>query len=191
VRSLSFPAARIASDTEGSQLLEFAVALPLLVVFIVGIFDFGNAFDLKQKLNNAARDGARLGASLPTSDLTVTTPPSVDAIHTLIANYLNSEQINDCGLAGNGAVAQGNLTWTFTASGNGCPSGAQLTLTVARGYSFPVTINGNVVHVLSTHVTISYPYKWQFNNVITLLVPGANYAGVTQILTDAIVPNQD
>ena len=106
MRSLCFPAARIALDTEGSQLLEFAVALPLLVVFIVGIFDFGNAFDLKQKLNNAARDGARLGASLPTSDLTVTTPPSVDAIHTLIANYLNSEQINDCGLAGNGAVAQ-------------------------------------------------------------------------------------
>jgi hypothetical protein len=32
------------ADTSGSQMLEFAVALPLLVVFVVGIFDFGEAF---------------------------------------------------------------------------------------------------------------------------------------------------
>ena len=40
------------SNTTGSQLLEFAVALPLLVVFVVGIFDFGEAFNVKQKMNN-------------------------------------------------------------------------------------------------------------------------------------------
>ena len=184
-------AARAVHETAGSQLLEFAVALPLLVVFIVGIFDFGNAFDLKQKLNNASRDAARLGASLPTSDLTVSTPPSIDAIHTLVANYFNTEQINDCGLVGPTAVPNGNLTWTYTASGNGCPAGGQLILTIMRGYSFPVTINSNVVHVLATQVTISYPYKWQFSNVIKFLAPGSNYAGVTQISTTAVVPNQD
>src|SRR5205809_5457764 len=37
------------SDAQGSQIVEFAVALPLLVVFVVGIFDFGNAFSLKHK----------------------------------------------------------------------------------------------------------------------------------------------
>ena len=183
---------RLLDDSSGSQLLEFAVALPLLVVFIVGIFDFGNAFDLKQKLNNGVRDAARLGAALPTSDLTVTpTPSSVDAIRTLVTSYLKSAQVNDCGLGSASGVPQGNLTWTFTASGNGCPAGSQLVLTIQRGYSFPSTINGNSVQVLSTQVSISYPYKWQFNNVITLLVPGANYAGVTLISTDAIVPNQD
>ncbi len=51
------------ADTSGSQLLEFAVALPLLVVFVVGIFDFGGAFNLKQKLNNIAREGARFASS--------------------------------------------------------------------------------------------------------------------------------
>jgi Flp pilus assembly protein TadG len=30
-----------------AQLVEFAVALPLLVVFVVGIFDFSSAFTLK------------------------------------------------------------------------------------------------------------------------------------------------
>jgi len=32
---------------------------------VVGIFDFGNAFNMKQKLTNAARDAARFGASQP------------------------------------------------------------------------------------------------------------------------------
>ena len=45
------------------------MALPLLVVFVVGIFDFGGAFNLKQMLNNIAREGARFASSLPTNDL--------------------------------------------------------------------------------------------------------------------------
>ena len=56
-------------STEAAALIEFAVALPLLVVLVVGIFDFGGAFNLKQELNNAAREGARFGASQPTNDL--------------------------------------------------------------------------------------------------------------------------
>ena len=43
------------ADTSGSQMLEFAVTLPLLVVFVVGIFDFGEAFNTKQKLTNIMR----------------------------------------------------------------------------------------------------------------------------------------
>ena len=42
-------AARFLScDDHGAQLVEFAVALPLLVVFVVGIFDFSNAFNYTQ-----------------------------------------------------------------------------------------------------------------------------------------------
>jgi len=41
-------------DDRGSQMVEFAVTLPLLMVFVVGIFDFSGAFTLKQKLTNAA-----------------------------------------------------------------------------------------------------------------------------------------
>ena len=32
--------AKVSNETEGSALLEFAIVLPLLVVFIVGIYDF-------------------------------------------------------------------------------------------------------------------------------------------------------
>src|ERR1700730_15850666 len=85
-----------------AQLVEFAVSLPLLVVFVVGIFDFSGAFTLKQKLANAAWEGARVAAADPATDLgnsfgKGTEPVSVSDAFQVIDSYLISEQINDCG----------------------------------------------------------------------------------------------
>jgi len=57
------------ADTRATQIAEFAVALPLLMVMVVGILDFGNAYNLKQKVTNTAREAASMGASQPTSDI--------------------------------------------------------------------------------------------------------------------------
>src|SRR5579863_7443913 len=73
--------------SEAAALIEFAVALPLLVVLVVGIFDFGGAFNLKQELSNAAREGARFGASQPTNDFSAGNPPSVDAVRYVVDSY--------------------------------------------------------------------------------------------------------
>ena len=179
------------ADASGSQLLEFAVALPLLVVFVVGIFDFGGAFNLKQMLNNIAREGARFASTLPTNDLdAIGTPVSVTAIRDLVVSHLQTARLNDCGLATQTAPPPAPpMTWTYTAAGGGCP--APLVLTIERGYSFPTVIGANTFSVISTRVSLKYPYSWHFNKVITLLVPGATYQGVTQIDTDATVPNMD
>jgi Flp pilus assembly protein TadG len=48
----------------GASLVEFALALPLLLVVIAGIVDFGFVFQRYEVITNAAREGARL-ASLP------------------------------------------------------------------------------------------------------------------------------
>ena len=177
-------------DTSGSQLLEFAVALPLLVVFVVGIFDFGGAFNLKQMLNNIAREGARFASNLPTNDLdALGTPQSVTAIRDLVVSHLQTARLNDCGLAGQAGVNGPATTWTYSAAGGGCP--APLVLTIERSYSFTTVVGANTFNVISTRVSLKYPYSWHFNKVIQLLVPGATYLGVTQINTDATVPNME
>jgi len=51
-----------AASERGAELIEFALALPLLLVIIMGIFDFGLAFQRYEVLTNAAREGARLGS---------------------------------------------------------------------------------------------------------------------------------
>lgn len=45
----------------GVALVEFAMVLPLLLVLVFGIVDFGRAFQTWITLTNAAREGARLG----------------------------------------------------------------------------------------------------------------------------------
>lgn len=178
---------------QGSQIIEFAVALPLLVVCAVGIFDFGGAFNLKQKLNAAAREGARQAISLPTNDLDAVagTPTTVNAIMNTVDSFLVGAGVNDCGLNGKTPAPDTvPLSWTYTATSAGCP-GTGLTLKIERGYATPATVSGASVHIISTRVTITYPYVWHFNNVIQLLVPGASYAGTTYISTDAVLPNLD
>lgn len=181
------------AGTEASQLMEFAVVLPLLVVFVVGIFDFGAAFNLKQKLNNATREGARFASGLPTNDLdqpgACGAPASVCSIRDLMDSYLVGGRLNDCGLNGASVTTPAAMTWAYTTAGGGCPG--PLTLTIEREYSFQETIAGATIHVMSTRVSIKYPYAWHFNRVIQLLVPGASYAGVTLISTDATAPNMD
>ena len=175
-----------------SQIVEFAVSLPLLAVFVVGIFDFSGAFTLKQKLTNAAREGARAAAAGPANDLTnATTPSGVPASVTdafwVVDNYLNSEQINDCGLSsitGTGA----RLRWTYSATVNGCP-GNGVKLTIDRGCVTQST-GATTVNIVGTCVNIKYSYQWRFQSVITLLVP-ATYQGVTDLSVSAAALNEN
>lgn len=46
----------------GASLVEFALVVPLLTLFLFGIVQFGIAYDKQQSINSAAREGARLGA---------------------------------------------------------------------------------------------------------------------------------
>jgi len=170
-------------NTEAAALIEFAVSLPLLIVLVVGIFDFGGAFNLKQELNNAVREGARFGASQPTNDLGLFQPPSVNAVRFLVDSYLQTAKINDCGLSTASWAPGGQLTWHFSAVGTSC----SMTLDVSRGVSVQTSTGVNIV---CTTVHISYPYQWHFNSVIQLLVPGANYT-FTNITTDATAVNMD
>src|SRR3981189_498790 len=56
-------------EAQGSALLEFAITLPLLMVFVVGIFDFSGAFNQKQKIEQAGQEGAIIAGAQPMSDI--------------------------------------------------------------------------------------------------------------------------
>jgi Flp pilus assembly protein TadG len=44
----------------GAELVEFALALPVLLLIMMGIIDFGLAFQRYEVLTNASREGARV-----------------------------------------------------------------------------------------------------------------------------------
>jgi Flp pilus assembly protein TadG len=167
--------------------MEFALVLPLLVVFVVGIYDFGQAFNVKEKLNFAAKDGARFGAAQPTNDLTQDRPTSVQAIRDLVDADLIAAGISDCGLGQ--IVRTTPLVWTAQGT---CAQNSTFTLTINRGFVFVGTQGpAEQLNMIATHVDINYPYVWHFASVIKLIDPNSTAAGITQIDTDAVALNQD
>jgi Flp pilus assembly protein TadG len=164
-------------------LVEFAVSLPLLVVFVVGIFDFSGAFTLKQKMTNISRDAVRAAAAEPINDLSAPLPVSVSDAFSMIDSYLVANHINDCGISSSSATVN-RTTWTYAAPGNGtngCPSSG-LTIIINRGYYFPATVAAQPAGadcapqsvagqtaVISTCVSIQYGYQWKFGRAASLL----------------------
>lgn len=57
-------------NNKGQTIVETALVLPILLLLVLGIFEFGRAMYIKNALNNAARAGARAAAVLPTYDAT-------------------------------------------------------------------------------------------------------------------------
>jgi hypothetical protein len=150
--------------------VEFALSLPLLVLFVVGIFDFSSALSLKQKLTNAAREGARVAAADPANDLgnppATGVPASIGDAFQVVDYYLISEKINDCSLSTTPPIqTSGTLQWISTTSG--CPGGpsGSLQLTIDRGCITPQVNGQSTTNVVDSCVTIVYPYSWRFTGV--------------------------
>src|ERR1035438_10773174 len=110
-------------DVQGSALLEFAITLPLLVVLVVGIYDFSGAFNQKQKIAQAAQEGAIVAGAQPMTDIAVgsagspSQPTSLLPVATAVFNSLagsgvlpNANQ-GTC-VAPTAATAQAGQAWT-------------------------------------------------------------------------------
>lgn len=124
----------------GQALVEFALVLPLFLLLLAGIIDFGLGLNASISVSNAAREGARLGA--------------VDAISADIVARVNSMMgpypgpptsvTATCTHAGGGACTLDN---SATKPG----SGDSVVVTVSYNYHmvWPLTF-GNIITLTST-----------------------------------------
>jgi hypothetical protein len=178
-------------DERGAALLEFAISLPLLVVFVVGIFDFSGAFTQKQKIEQAAQEGAIIAGAQPMSDIG-SNPESLQAVATTVFNSLAGSGVvptGSCTPPGTVSGGPPTLTWIYTTSS--CDSaGDQLLTKINRAWACPAPCPSKPPVAVGTTVTVTYPYHWRFNSVIQLLIPGASYAATTQLTESATVHNQ-
>ena len=91
---------------EGSELIEFALVMPILILLLAGIFDFGMMFRSFEAVTNAAREGARVGV-LPgygTAD-----------VQTRVNDYLAVSGLTGARVINVTAVQQATGAGTFTA----------------------------------------------------------------------------
>ncbi len=166
------------------------------MLFVVGIFDFSGAFNQKQKIEQAAQEGAIIAGAQQMSDIASTTSDP-ESLHPVVIAVFNS-------LAGSGVLPGAGvsctppppvptrptppgLAWIYTISGcSGTTAADNLVITINRGW---VSASGSPAAV-GTMVTVTYPYHWRFNSVIQLLFPRAGYAAITDLIESATVHNQ-
>lgn len=99
-------------DTRGQALVEMALLLPLLLLLVIGILEFGRAWYYKQQVNNAAREAARI--------LVVTKP--WDASYSCITSIRSIYNLKP--------VAQWTITPSTTPS-----TGATVSVTLGKNFA--------------------------------------------------------
>ena len=108
----------------GAELIEFAVAFPLLLLVVLGIVDFGFLFQKYEVVTNAAREGARL-AALPDYEGSLE-----DNVRFRVKQYLGA-----AGLIPADAVV--NVTGPANVDiGGNCMSTYTVTVRYPHGFSF-------------------------------------------------------
>jgi len=82
-RILHCGAISLLREVQGAALLEFAIVLPAANGIRRSIFDFSGAFNQKQKIEQAAQEGAIIAGAQPMSDIGPN-PGSLQAVATAV-----------------------------------------------------------------------------------------------------------
>jgi Flp pilus assembly protein TadG len=117
--------ARIPGRRRGQALTEFALILPILLLLVFGVFDFGRAIYAYNSISNAAREGART-AIVDQSQTGGVYTAAQDAANQATALGLNPADPNDvlvsfpnttglCGTPAIGCIARVRVQYRFTA----------------------------------------------------------------------------
>lgn len=133
-RRSSNPRTRAISSDRGSELVEMAIVLPIFVLLLMGIMDFGYLFQRYEILLNSAREGARLAVV----DDTLTDTD----IELRVVNYASN-----AGLTGGTPVANAGDS-TMTVSGVAIAT-KTVTVTFTSDFLFlPGSVNLQAVSVM-------------------------------------------
>ncbi len=84
---------KIIKSEKGAAAVEFAIVLPLLVLFFCGMIEFGLLFYNKQVITNASREGAR-AAITKTLDGTSLKTDDKAQVNQIIDDYCENNLIN-------------------------------------------------------------------------------------------------
>lgn len=101
--------------TTGAELIEFALVLPMLLLVIVGIFDFGFMFRDFGVITNAAREGARIGvlAGYSTTDVQARAGSYMTAAGLDTAQATTAVAVEDLAVGGTSTVKVVRVTVTY------------------------------------------------------------------------------
>ncbi|HEX5437017.1 MAG TPA: TadE family protein [Gemmatimonadaceae bacterium] len=138
--------ARFVRRTHGTAMVEFAIVLPLLLMLVFGIIDFGRAFFLMNNLTSAVREGGRYGATIFPDP---TAAAAQDAIKARVVAYIQTF---------GGADDDPTVTVTGT-SGSGTLQ--SITVTIVDYPFTPITPLAGMVGLGTISMSPSAVFRWE------------------------------
>jgi TadE-like protein len=172
------------SGERGAELVEFSLVFGFLVVFLVGIVDFGRGYKTYQNVTNATREGARLSA-VPYYNQPTVAP---DVLRNRLTTYLQSLGMETSYYQGAATKISGTTTWTY---GN-YPNGSYLLIDQSKAFD-KLDGSGSPTGVIYTgsQVQLRYPYSCLFfGQVVRLLVPSATYGNSIYLRESSLIQNE-
>jgi Flp pilus assembly protein TadG len=149
-------------DDRGQAVIELALTLPLLLLVVLGIFDFGFMFQRYEIVTNAAREGARVGV-LPGYSTT-------DAANRAL-NYLDAGGLGGASIT---TVASGSCnTSRAIAADTRCAAATVGTTTLPA-------VGGNPAKVVD-QITVEVQYDYEFVFVGPLMDVFSSGLGTTRL----------
>ncbi len=131
----------------GAAMVEFAIVLPILLLLVFGIIDFGRALYTLNNLTAAVREGARLASTQISPD--PTTGGSMSAVSTAVTNYV---------VAFGGNSGPPTISETFS----GAPPNMQSVTVRIVNYPFtPITPLAALAGLGTIQMSPSATFRWE------------------------------
>jgi hypothetical protein len=155
----------------GQSLVEFAFIVPVFMIFLLGMLEFGFAFDHLLTLNYASREGARVGAALADGsklpDCNDVDKYVVAAVERVLKSdgspikgdltRVSSIKIFQATSAG---VQSGGFVNTWVPGSSTLPDGTALSFALQGGTGWTqCTRDNTTAHPDSMGVSVSYTYR--------------------------------
>lgn len=111
---------RLRKRNEGQALVEFALIAPIFILLVLGVVEFGRAWNVKQTLTDAVREGCRTAVVAKSGTTLNTVANSMNAY--MVAASLDTasatKSVSDCNatgcrLTGTGAPSTCSITYPY------------------------------------------------------------------------------
>lgn len=132
---------RVRHKEKGAELIEMAFVILLFVVLMVGVFEFGRAYNIYQNITNAAREGARFAVA-PARGGTINYPNNSD-VTGVINSFMRSSNLIPAVATINIDLNNQNVDPSCTpcAAGSGCACGTRVSISYPFSFLFYGGVN--------------------------------------------------
>ena len=133
---------RKARDGEkGAELVEMAFVLLIFLVLMIGVFQFGRAYNIYQNITNAAREGARFAVA-PQRGGTINYPNNTE-VSNVINSFMQSSNLDPTSATINIQLNNQNVDPACTpcVAGGGCACGTRVSISYPFSFLFYGSIN--------------------------------------------------